>query len=149
MCRLICASVFRKPPEDRFSHAEDQLLVVNMYIPFVLTVSQKLRECMLFCCASFLTRELKNCDGAFCTQKFKYICDTEAFEDDSVSKFSYFASVKNLTQAGENYVLINKCKCRWYGSAGVECLTRDRGVADSSLTGVTVLCPCVRHIKPS
>ena len=37
------------------------------------------------------------------TQKFKYICDTEAFEDDSVSTFNYFASVKNLTQAGANY----------------------------------------------
>ena len=111
MCKLICASVVRKPPKTG-SHVEDQLLVVNMYIPFVLTVSQKLRDCMLFCCASFLTRELKNCDGAFCTQKFKYICDTEAFEDDSVSPFSYFASVKNLTQAGEKYVLINKCKCR-------------------------------------
>ena len=73
-----------------------------MYIPFVLLVSAKIRECMLFCCASFLTRELKYCDETFCTQKFKYICDTEAFEDDSVSTFSYFASVKNLTQAGAN-----------------------------------------------
>ena len=33
------------------------------------------------------------------------------------------------------------------GSA-VECLTRDRGAADSSLTGVTVLCPSARHIDP-
>ena len=66
-----------------------------MYIPFVLLVSTKIRECMLFCCASFLTRELKYYDEALCTQKFKYICDTEAFEDDSVSTFSYFASEKN------------------------------------------------------
>ena len=73
-----------------------------MYIPFVLLVSTKIRECMLFCCASILTRELKYCDETFCTQKFKYICDTEAFEDDSVSTFSYFVSVKNLTQAGAN-----------------------------------------------
>ena len=28
-----------------------------------------------------------------------------------------------------------------YGSAVVECLTRDRGAAGSSLTGVTALCP--------
>ena len=31
----------------------------------------------------------------------------------------------------------------------VECLTRDRGAAGSSLTGVTVLCPLARHINPS
>ena len=61
-----------------------------MYPPFVLIVSTKFRECMLFWCTSFLTRELKYCDGAFCTQKFKYICYTEAFEDDSVSTFNYF-----------------------------------------------------------
>ena len=30
-------------------------------------------------------------------QKFKYICDAEAFEDDSVSTFNYFVSVKTLT----------------------------------------------------
>ena len=30
----------------------------------------------------------------------------------------------------------------------VECLTQDRGVAGSSLTGVTVLCPRARHINP-
>ena len=33
-------------------------------------------------------------------------------------------------------------KFQYYlGSSVVECLTRDRGVAGSSLTGVTVLCP--------
>ena len=31
----------------------------------------------------------------------------------------------------------------------VECLAGDRGAADSSLTGVTALCPSVRHINPS
>ena len=31
----------------------------------------------------------------------------------------------------------------------VECLTRDRGAAGLSLTGVTVLCPLARHINPS
>ena len=31
----------------------------------------------------------------------------------------------------------------------VECLTRVRGALGSSLTGVTVLCPCARHINPS
>ena len=31
----------------------------------------------------------------------------------------------------------------------VECLTRDRGAAGSSLTGVTALCPLARHINPS
>ena len=30
----------------------------------------------------------------------------------------------------------------------LECLTRDRGVVGSSLTGVTALCPCARHIYP-
>ena len=38
----------------------------------------------------------------------------------------------------------------WERSGSVlECLTRDRGAAGSSLTGVTVLCPCARHINPS
>ena len=31
------------------------------------------------------------------------------------------------------------------GGSVVECLTRDRGVAASSLTGGTVLYPCARH----
>ena len=31
----------------------------------------------------------------------------------------------------------------------VECLTLDRGAAASSLTGVTELCLCARHIIPS
>ena len=31
----------------------------------------------------------------------------------------------------------------------VDCLTRDRGAAGSSITGVTVLCPRARHINPS
>ena len=31
----------------------------------------------------------------------------------------------------------------------VECLTRDRVAAGSSLTGVTSLCPLARHITPS
>ena len=31
----------------------------------------------------------------------------------------------------------------------VECLTRNRGAAGSSLTGVTALCPRARHINPS
>ena len=31
----------------------------------------------------------------------------------------------------------------------VECLTREREAAGSSLTGVTALCPCTRHIYPS
>ena len=30
----------------------------------------------------------------------------------------------------------------------VECLTGDRGVADSKLTGITGLCPLARHINP-
>ena len=30
----------------------------------------------------------------------------------------------------------------------VECLTRDQGDADSSLTCFTQLCPCARHINP-
>ena len=72
-----------------------------MYIPFVLLVSTKIRECMLFCCASFLTRELKYCDEAFCTQKFKYVCDTEAFEDDSVSTLLLCISKKLYASRGE------------------------------------------------
>ena len=31
----------------------------------------------------------------------------------------------------------------------VECLTLDQRTASSSLTGVTVLCACARHINPS
>ena len=30
----------------------------------------------------------------------------------------------------------------------VECLTRDRGVVGSTLTGATALCPLARHIYP-
>ena len=37
----------------------------------------------------------------------------------------------------------------WLTSGSVvECLTRERGVAGSSLTGVTALCPWARHIYP-
>ena len=38
-----------------------------------------------------------------------------------------------------------------WGRSGsvVECLTRDREAADSSLTGVTALCLRARHISPS
>ena len=35
------------------------------------------------------------------------------------------------------------------GGSVVECLTRGRGAADSSLTDVTALCPWARHINPS
>ena len=31
----------------------------------------------------------------------------------------------------------------------VECLTRDRGAESLSITGITELCPLVRHINPS
>ena len=41
------------------------------------------------------------------------------------------------------YVLLSKC-----GSA-VECMTRNRGSAGSSLTCVTALCSWARHISPS
>ena len=34
-----------------------------------------------------------------------------------------------------------------YGSSLVECFTRDRGAAGSSLTGLTALCPLARHIN--
>ena len=50
---------------------------------------------------------------------------------------------------------ISKCTPEFYflrigtGSAVVECLTRDRGAAGLSLTGVIALCPCARHINPS
>ena len=37
---------------------------------------------------------------------------------------------------------------RGHSGSVVECLTRDRGAVGSSLTGVTVLCPRVRHIYP-
>ena len=38
----------------------------------------------------------------------------------------------------------------WERSGSVaECLTRDRGAAGSSLTGVTALCPWARHMYPS
>ena len=39
--------------------------------------------------------------------------------------------------------------CRERSGSEVECLTRDRGAAGSSLTGVTALCPSARHINPS
>ena len=37
---------------------------------------------------------------------------------------------------------------REHSGSVVECLTRDRGAAGSSLTGVTVLCPLAGHIYP-
>ena len=39
--------------------------------------------------------------------------------------------------------------CSERSGSVVECLTRDRRAAGSSLTGVTVLCPWARHINPS
>ena len=38
---------------------------------------------------------------------------------------------------------------REYSGSVVDCLTRHRGAAGSSLTGVTALCPLARHINPS
>ena len=35
---------------------------------------------------------------------------------------------------------------REHSGSVIECLTRDRGAAGSSLTGITVLCPWARHI---
>ena len=35
--------------------------------------------------------------------------------------------------------------CEERAGSLVECLTQDQGVAGSSLTGSTVLCPCARH----
>ena len=40
-------------------------------------------------------------------------------------------------------------KVRAWGSAVVECLTRDRTSAGSSLISVTTLCPWARHINPT
>ena len=37
---------------------------------------------------------------------------------------------------------------REHSGSVVECLTRDRGVAGSSLTGITALCPWERNITP-
>ena len=39
--------------------------------------------------------------------------------------------------------------CKQCSGSVVECLTRDRGAAGSSLDGVTALCPWARHINPS
>ena len=38
---------------------------------------------------------------------------------------------------------------REHSGSVVECLTRDRGAVESSLTGVTALCHCARHFDPS
>ena len=44
----------------------------------------------------------------------------------------------------------DKLLFKWERSGSVvECLTQDGGTADSSLTGVTALCPWARHINPS
>ena len=43
----------------------------------------------------------------------------------------------------------NKRCIRERSGSVVECLTRDRRAAGSSLTGVTALCPWARHIYPS
>ena len=37
---------------------------------------------------------------------------------------------------------------REHSGSVVECLTQDRGIAGSSLTGVTALCPRARHFNP-
>ena len=50
----------------------------------------------------------------------------------------------NLPEQWENV------KPFWERSGSVvECLTRDRGATGSSLTDVTALCPCERHINPN
>ena len=57
-----------------------------------------------------------------------------------------------LLQFYAEYFCLSKSIAIWddrgHSGSVVECLTRDRGAVGSSLTGVTVLCPRVRHIYP-
>ena len=55
---------------------------------------------------------------------------------------SFFKSIQHIELQCTGYV--------WEPSGSVvECLTRDREAAGSSLTGITALCPSARHINPS
>ena len=49
---------------------------------------------------------------------------------------------------GKHCGLRSDCSYREHSDSVVDCLTRDQGVAGSSLTGGTVLCPWVRLINP-
>ena len=50
----------------------------------------------------------------------------------------------------DNTIISNhKQKIRERSGSVVECLTRDCVASGSSIAGVTVLCPCTRHINPS
>ena len=54
----------------------------------------------------------------------------------------------NISLSLQPYKFTVTCKIDW-GRAVIECLTQDWGAACLSLTGVTGLCPWVRHINPS
>ena len=53
------------------------------------------------------------------------------------------------TLASGQYILPRTWSIRERSGSVVECLTRNRGAASSSLTSVTALCPWARHIYPS
>ena len=58
-----------------------------------------------------------------------------------VDTSSYASSSYPVYEAYFKYIV-------YINGSVVECLTRDRGVADLSLAGVIALCPCARHINP-
>ena len=59
-----------------------------------------------------------------------------------INNVSIFPSL-DARQKQTGTIVVNDfvCKSRERSGSVVECLTRDRGAAGSSLTGVTVLCP--------
>ena len=58
-----------------------------------------------------------------------------------VFPFLIFQHFVTLLVSHVNYINL------YLGSSVVECLTRDQGDADSSLTSITQLCPCAGHIN--
>ena len=59
------------------------------------------------------------------------------------------SSIKTNKQTNKTLTIMFQLAQRERSGSVVECLTRDRGVAGSSLTSVTALCPWARHINPS
>ena len=55
----------------------------------------------------------------------------------------------NISVVFHNFELGSSSVICWCSGSVEECLTRDRGAGGSRLTGVTALCPLVRHINHS
>ena len=74
--------------------------------------------------------------------KLTAICKPSNFSALKKHLYMIYIFIFSLTISKGMRVIEIKSFCR---SSLVECLTQDRGVSGSSLTGGTALCPCARH----